>query len=632
MNFGKNSTQKKRKNLTSASSRMCNMAGVTFLRILFLSFAAVCVIVACMGIGAFRSIIDNAPDISDVNIMPIGNATFVYDADGNMLQKLSAPTANRMSVSIDKIPLDMQHAIVAVEDERFYEHNGIDVRGILRAFVNGVASGFHFHEGASTLTQQLLKNNVFTNWTNEGSMERVKRKIQEQYLALQLEASLTAEGMDTKSVILENYLNTINFSAGTYGVQAASQRYFGKDCSQLTLSECAVLAAIPQNPYGFNPINHPDKNAERRTKVLDNMLEQGYISKAEHDEALADNVYERIQENDSNQQTSKPYSYFIDELTSQIISDLQEQKGYTKVQAQTALYSGGLQIYTTQDPSIQSILDEEYKNGENFPASIQLGLEWALTVTKADGTTQNYSREMMKLYFKDQGEDQFDLLFDSEEEAQGYIDRYKAAVVGEGDTIVAERTEFTPQPQSSMVIIDQHTGYVKALVGGRGEKTASLTLNRATDTYRQPGSTFKPIAVYGPAINDFNLTLADTYQDQAITYENTNRPVKNAYSGYLGTMTIREAIVRSCNTIAIQCFRDITPRVGYNYLKQLGFEKVSDHIVINDKIYNDALEPTALGGITQGVSTLELTSAYAAIANGGSYTKPVFYTKILDHN
>ena len=632
MNFGKNSTQKKRKNLTSASSRMGNMAGVTFLRILFLSFAAVCVIVACMGIGAFRSIIDNAPDISDVNIMPIGNATFVYDADGNMLQKLSAPTANRMSVSIDKIPLDMQHAIVAVEDERFYEHNGIDVRGILRAFVNGVASGFHFHEGASTLTQQLLKNNVFTNWTNEGSMERIKRKIQEQYLALQLEASLTAEGMDTKSVILENYLNTINFSAGTYGVQAASQRYFGKDCSQLTLSECAVLAAIPQNPYGFNPINHPDKNAERRTKVLDNMLEQGYISKAEHDEALADNVYERIQENDSNQQTSKPYSYFIDELTSQIISDLQEQKGYTKVQAQTALYSGGLQIYTTQDPSIQSILDQEYKNEENFPASIQLGLDWALTVTKADGTTQNYSREMMKLYFKDQGEDQFDLLFDSEEEAQGYIDLYKAAVVGEGDTIVAERTEFTPQPQSSMVIIDQHTGYVKALVGGRGEKTASLTLNRATDTYRQPGSTFKPIAVYGPAINDYNLTLADTYQDQAITYENTNRPVKNAYSGYLGTMTIREAIVRSCNTIAIQCFRDITPRVGYNYLKQLGFEKVSDHIVINDKIYNDALEPTALGGITQGVSTLELTSAYAAIANGGSYTKPVFYTKILDHN
>lgn len=274
MNFGKNSTQKKRKQLSSASSKRGKRAGVTFLRILFLSFAAVCVIFCCMGIGAFRAILDTAPDISDVNIMPSGNATFVYDADGNQLQKLSAPNANRMSVSISKIPLNMQHAIVAIEDERFYEHNGIDIQGILRAFVNGVSHGFHFNEGASTLTQQLLKNNVFTNWTNEGKIERFKRKIQEQYLALQLEASLTAEGMDTKSVILENYLNTINLSAGTYGVQAAAQRYFGKNSEDLTLSECAVLAAIPQNPYAYNPIRFPEENAKRRKKVLTNMRNQ----------------------------------------------------------------------------------------------------------------------------------------------------------------------------------------------------------------------------------------------------------------------------------------------------------------------------------------------------------------------
>lgn len=632
MNYGKKSTQKKREKLTSSSSRMGNKAGVTILRVLFLSFAAVCVIIACMGIGAFRAIIDNSPDISDVNIMPIGNATFVYDADGNMLQKLSAPTANRMSVSIDKIPLDMQHAIVAIEDERFYEHNGIDVRGILRAFVNGVSRGFKFNEGASTLTQQLLKNNVFTNWTNEGKIERFIRKFQEQYLALQLEASLTAEGMDTKSVILENYLNTINLSAGTYGVQAAAQRYFGKNSQDLTLSECAVLAAIPQNPYAFNPINHPEKNAERRKKVLKNMLEQGYITQEEHDEALADNVYERIKETDSSQQTATPYSYFTDELTSQLISDFQTELGYTKVQAQNALYSGGLSIYTTQDPDIQSIMDEEYQNEENFPSNTQLGLDWALTVTKADGTTQNYSKEMMRLYFRDQVDDQFDLLFETEEDARACVEQYKEAILNDGDSIVAERISFSPQPQSSMVIIDQHTGYVKGIVGGRGKKTASLTLNRATDTYRQPGSTFKPLAVYGPAINDLSLTLADTYVDQGITYEDTNRPVKNAYSGYRGTMTIRDAIKVSCNTIAIQAFRDLTPRVGYNYLKRMGFEEVTDHKVINGQVFDDAREPTALGGITTGVSTLELTAAYAAIANKGTYIKPVFYTKVLDHN
>ncbi len=631
MNFGKKSTGKKRKNLNSPSSRMGHKAGIVFLRTIFFSVLAVCILFLCTGVGAFRAIVDNTPDISQVNIMPIGNATFVYDADGNQLQKLSAPTANRMSVPIDKIPLDMQHAIVAIEDERFYEHNGIDPQGIVRAFIKGVSNGFHFNEGASTLTQQLLKNNVFTNWTNEGKIERFQRKFQEQYLAIQLEKSLTAQGKDTKSVILENYLNTINLSAGTYGVQAAAQRYFGKNSEDLTLSECAVLAAIPQNPYAFNPIRHPEKNAERRKKVLKNMEEQGYITAAQHQEALNDNVYERIKETDSVTAITEPYSYFIDEVTKQIIDDLQTQKGYTKIQAQTALYSGGLKVYTTMDPEIQAIMDEEYQNPENFPEDVQYGLDWALTVEKADGTLQNYSKEMLRLYFQNQDE-QFDLLFPTEEEGLSYVEAYKQQFVLPGEKIIAERTSFTPQPQSSMVIMDQYTGYVKALVGGRGKKTASLTLNRATDTYRQPGSTFKPLAVYGPAINDLNLSLADQYVDQMIFYEGTSRPVKNAYSGYRGPMSIREAIKVSCNSVAIQCFRDLTPRVGYNYLKRLGFEKVTDHAEINGKIYDDAREPTALGGITVGVSTLELTAAYAAIANKGIYTKPVFYTKILDHD
>ena len=636
MNYGKKSTQKKRKKLASASPKVEKRAGVSILRILFLTFAALCVIICCMGVGAFRAIIDNSPDISDVNIMPSGNATFVYDADGNQLQKLSAPSANRVSVSIDQIPLDMQHAIVAIEDERFYEHHGIDIKGIVRAFFNGVARGFHFNEGASTLTQQLLKNNVFTNWTNEGTLERFTRKFQEQYLALQLEASLDAAGEDTKSVILENYLNTINLSAGTYGVQAASQRYFGKDCSDLTLSECAVLAAIPQNPYLYNPIRHPDENAKRRTKVLDNMLEQGYITQAEYDEAMADNVYDRIQATDSQQETS-PYSYFIDEMTSQITNDLQEKLGYTEVQAQNALYSGGLRIYTTQDPDIQAILDEEYQNEENFPSNTRIGIDWALTVQKPDGTTQNYSKEMMKLYFMDTEDDQFDLLFDSQEDAQAHIDAYKNYVLSDGSTIVAERLSFAPQPQSSMVIMDQHTGYVKALVGGRGKKEASLTLNRATDTYRQPGSTFKPLAVYGPAINDFGKTLADTYVDQPVKYTDEDRIVRNAYSGYRGTMTIRDAIRISCNSIAVQCFQEITPRVGYNYLKELGFERVTERSEVKNylgevEIFSDVQDPTALGGITYGVSNLELTAAYAAIANQGTYIKPIFYTKILDQD
>ena len=212
MNFGKRAVNKKRNDLTSHSTMMGKKANVSFLRIIFISLMALLVIVGCTGIGALRGLIDSAPDASEVNIVPAGEATFVYDANGNQLQKLTAPNSNRMSVPIEKIPLDLQHAVVAIEDERFYEHNGIDIRGILRAGVRGLANGGNFTEGASTITQQLLKNTVFTGWTNESVVQRFKRKFQEQYLAIQLEKQVK-----DKDVILENYLNTINLGNGNYG-------------------------------------------------------------------------------------------------------------------------------------------------------------------------------------------------------------------------------------------------------------------------------------------------------------------------------------------------------------------------------------------------------------------------------
>lgn len=630
MNFGKNKTLKKQKALNSSAPMLGNKAGVSFLKVLFIALISFGVICISLVFGIINGMIDSAPNISDVNIMPSGYATFVYDTNGNQLQKLTSSSSNRMSVSIDKIAPDMQHAIVAIEDERFYEHEGIDVRGILRAFVNGVSNGFNFNEGASTLTQQLLKNNVFTNWTDEGKIERFKRKFQEQYLALQLEKSLNRQGKDTKNIILENYLNTINFGAGTYGIQAASQRYFNKDASELTLSESAVLAAIPQNPTKFNPINHPEENIERRNKVLSNMLSQGYISQSEYETALADNVYDRIQETDSSQEQAAPYSYFIDELIDQVINDLQVQKGYTEVQAQNALYSGGLRIYTTQDPVIQGICDDEYANPDNFPEESQVGIDWALSVKKTDGTVQNYSVEMMRLHFKDIDPD-FELLFDSQEEAQSYIDAYKQSVVLPGETVIGERTSFSPQPQSSLTVIDQHTGYVKAIVGGRGEKTASLTLNRATNTYRQPGSTFKILSTYAPAL-DQGLTLATTYEDEPYEYEDGTK-VRNWLSdSYNGTTTIRYAIEQSINVVAVKCLTEITPQLGFDYLQNFGFSNLITSKTINGKVFSDIYQPLALGGITYGVTNLELASAYAALANGGTYIKPMFYTKILDQD
>ena len=631
MNYGKKSVSKKRNSLISRTAMMGKRAHVSLIRVLFVVLITICVVIGCTGIGAFRGIIDNAPDVNDIDISPLGYATFLYDGDGNQLRKLTAPSSNRLPVSIDQIPVDLQHAVVAIEDERFYEHNGIDVRGILRAFVKNLSSG-DLSEGASTITQQLLKNNVFTNWTQESTwLERFTRKIQEQYLAVEIEKKI-----NNKNVILENYLNTINLGAGTYGVQAAARKYFNKDVWNLNLSECTTLAGITQNPTQYNPIEHPEANAKRRKEVLDHMIDQGYITQEQYDQVINDDIYSEIQTAQVlNEETDNTvYSYFEDELIDQVINDLMNIKGYTRTQAQNLVYSGGLSIYTTQDASIQKILDEEYADPSNYPDYVQYALDYALTVQNPDGEEVNYSKEMLRLYFQNE-DPEFDLLFDSQEEGQSYVDRYKEHVLADGSTVVAERVSFAPQPQSSMSIIDQHTGYVKAIIGGRGEKTASLTLNRATDTTRQPGSTFKILSTYAPALNEKGMTLATTFEDEPYNYPDGS-PVNNASKSYGGTTTIRRAIQNSINVVAVKCLEEVTPELGLQYLDNFGFTTLA-HGTEADKdadgtIWTDANLPMALGGLTHGVTNIELCAAYAAIANNGNYIEPIYYTKILDHN
>ena len=631
MNYGKKSVSKKRNSLISRTAMMGKRAHVSLIRVLFVILITICVVIGCTGIGAFRGIIDNAPDVNDIDISPLGYATFLYDGDGNQLRKLTAPSSNRLPVSIDQIPVDLQHAVVAIEDERFYEHNGIDVRGILRAFVKNLSSG-DLSEGASTITQQLLKNNVFTNWTQESTwLERFTRKIQEQYLAVEIEKKI-----NNKNVILENYLNTINLGAGTYGVQAAARKYFNKDVWDLNLSECTTLAGITQNPTQYNPIEHPEANAKRRKEVLDHMIDQGYITQEQYDQVINDDIYSEIQAAQVlNEETDNTvYSYFEDELIDQVINDLMNIKGYTRTQAQNLVYSGGLSIYTTQDASIQKILDEEYADPSNYPDYVQYALDYALTVQNPDGEEVNYSKEMLRLYFQNE-DPEFDLLFDSQEEGQSYVDRYKEHVLADGSTVVSERVSFAPQPQSSMSIIDQHTGYVKAIIGGRGEKTASLTLNRATDTTRQPGSTFKILSTYAPALNEKGMTLATTFEDEPYNYPDGS-PVNNASKSYGGTTTIRRAIQNSINVVAVKCLEEVTPELGLQYLDNFGFTTLA-HGTEADKdadgtIWTDANLPMALGGLTHGVTNIELCAAYAAIANNGNYIEPIYYTKILDHN
>lgn len=628
MNYGKKKAAKRQKKITSKST----MQGKRIVVRLFKALLICIILAAVVGVaggGLFiKKIIDDTPHVSASDVKPKGFTTFVYADDGSTeIERFVSSGSNRVYKSIDEIPKDLQHAFVAIEDERFYKHNGIDLQGIARAAVVGIARGGNFTEGASTLTQQLIKNNVFPNFTKEKTFyDKFQRKIQEQYLALQIEKKMD------KSEIIESYLNTINLGQNCLGVQAASQRYFGKDVSDLTLSECAVIAGITQSPSTYDPITHPDNNKVRRNKVLKNMLEQDYISQKQYDEALADDVYARIQTTNTASQADNTYSYFVDALAQQVIQDLKDQLGYTDTQAYNAVYSGGLSIYSTQNQTMQQICDEEANDDSNYPGLKEYGLDYALTVTRADGSTENYGSNNIKNYVKETyGKDQ-GLLYSSEDAARAMVEEWKATIAREGDTY-DERITITPQPQSSITIMDQKTGQVKAMVGGRGEKASSLGLNRAYQgSKRQPGSTFKILAAYAPALDSCDKTLATTIDDEPYTLK-SGQVLRNANKQYGGTTTLREGIKRSNNVVAVKLSDEITQELGYEYCQKFGISTLVKNKTINGKVFDDSTSQTlALGGITEGVYNYEMCAAYATIANGGEYNKPTLYSKVVDHD
>ncbi len=626
MNFGRRGIRNRQEYLASKSRKRLKKVMLGIGQLLLVAVIGLGVTGAALGLGVFRGVIDSAPSQTVIDVSPKGFSSFVYDAKNNQVAKLVSADSNRIPVSGDMITDDLAHAFVAIEDERFYVHKGIDAPGILRAAVIGVTSG-NFSEGASTITQQLIKNNVFTSWTNETSVERIKRKLQEQYLAIELEKTMS------KDTILLNYLNTINLGHGTLGVEAASQRYFDKHCNELTVSECAVIASIPQNPTQFDPIIYPEQNKQRRDVVLNYMLNQGYINNDQLAEAEEDDVYTRIQEVNIKKQVedNKINSYFVDALQTQILRDLQDDAGKTEEEAYALLYSGGLKIYSTLDPEIQAICDRECsEDSGNFPDNVKYILSYKLSVINEDGTTSNYDSNSLANWLADQDWDA-DLMYSSKDNAYSDIEDFRNSVIKDPKKQkYTESVNLAPQPEISLTIEDQHNGHVLAMVGGRGDKEANRTLNRATDTLRQPGSTFKVITTYAPALDTGEYTLASSVVDEPYSYK-SGVPVRNWYKGYRGLSTVRQGIVQSMNIVTVKVLSDIGPRLGYDYAQKFGISTLVDGIEINGGTYTDVNETLALGGITYGVKNIELNAAYATIANGGFYIEPKMYTEVYDH-
>ena len=626
---------RKRKEVASRRTMMKKRVMVRLFKAFIVCLVISSIVAITSGFFFVESIVANTPSIHISDVLPTGEKSFVYANDGTTrIEELVAAGGNRIMVSLDEISPYLINAFIAIEDERFFEHDGVDLPSIARAFSVGISTG-SFSEGASTITQQLIKNNIFPDFIHEyGFMESLERKLQEQYLALAIERQMS------KYEILEAYLNTINLGQNTLGVEAASRRYFNKSSSDLTLSESAVIASITANPTWYDPLVHPYNNAYRRELVLNSMLRLEMITQEQHYYAMNDNVYERISYTIISAEPESPFSYFVDAVVQEVKNDLMERLGYTPIQAFNAVYTGGLRIITTQDLRIQNIAYEEINNDENYPTSIYFGLDFALSIHRENGDIEHYGREQIGEFITSRTGERFPLIFNTREYVYQAVSDFKSYLNIAEDDVINYRIDITPQPQASVVILDHTTGHVKAIVGGRGEKSTSLSFNRATYMVRQPGSAFKTLGVYPPALNSFGYTLATVLDDSPLRYyrhgdtpgDPTGPEVRNWDGVHRSDATVRFAIYHSMNVVAVRTLTDIGLETGYEYLQRFGFTTLVNFDDDNFPGFTDVSQATALGGITRGVTNLEMTAAHGAIANGGVYIRPVFYTKVLDSN
>ncbi|MBC8590738.1 penicillin-binding protein 1A [Wansuia hejianensis] len=712
--MSKDNNNKKRNNKKKSKNSFTKYLKIFVLVILILGVLSGGVIA-----GISLSIIKDAPEIDPTKInASLSQTSSIYDNDGKLIEKIET-AEYRTFVSLDKIPKDLQNAFIAIEDERFYDHPGIDPKGIVGSAMENLKSD-GIVRGASTITQQLVKN-VYLN-----SDKKWSRKIKEAYLALQVERVLE------KDQILESYLNRNFFGQNAYGVQEAAQTYFSKDVEDLTLAESALFAGVVKSTQQFQPyirvkpenfdsnkdyqvgeadvlgekyiLVFNEKSVERQKIVLAKMLDLGMISKEEYDSALKEDIKANLKP--GQKKITDITSYFTDYVKTQVIDALVSQLGYSKEQAKEELFAGGLQIYSTIDVNLQQELEDVYENftnilvGNTNGARAPILIDWRLNrdgnIIDESGRTIYYRKnnllnddsdlviEKGTYEIKDNGDLSIKnnklTIYPKHIDIADYyrIDDKKNLVTHTVGSIVIPEGEFTTsnnkeliitkgfldktenfynidqnknliingkyfyqdkegivQPQSATVISDYRTGHIKAIVGGR-DIDGNRILNRATDSQRQPGSTIKPISVYLPAL-DNGYTAATAIDD--IPYTKGNWTPRNWYRGYRGIHTLRQSVEQSVNVNSVKTVEDLGSKTIMNYLEKMGIinkaNPAKDNFITseeNSKENDENLSSLALGGMTKGLTPLEVTAAFGAIANDGVYIEPISFTKVLDRD
>ncbi len=517
------------------------------------------VLTCCLVVLAFAWFsfiyLDDEFDLSEVD-NTLNYTSVVYAVqDGQYVEAESLLTSeNRIWSDITDIPKNLQNAFVAIEDQRFYQHSGVDIKRTLHAVLNFMNPGSDDTFGGSTITQQVIKN------LSGESEQTISRKVQEIRRAWYLEREYK------KEQILEVYLNTIYLSQGCYGVQTAAEIYFNKTLDQLTLLECASLASITKLPTYYDPIQNPENNLERAKNVINKMVELEFISAEEGEAAKAETLQLHVGESESSN-SSSINSYFVDQLILDVIDALVNDKGYSEAYARSLVYGGGIQIYSTMDLGVQNQVDTIYKNAANFPQI----------------TSSKYKEPL----------------------------------------------------QSAIVVIDNSTGAVVGMAGGVGEKATARGLNRATQSYRQPGSCMKPMGTFAPTI-EYKTTIDGVriapgmmLMDDAVREDSKGNPWPKNYDSYLKKlMSVQAAVDQSKNTVAVQMVNALGPSKAFGFVQNnLGVGTLR-----KGSGYDENDQAMALGGLTKGISVLDITAAYSAFPNEGTFTEPYLFAKICDQN
>lgn len=498
---------------------------INYLRLLLVSGLLIFMVFVGSALGLILYSTKGMPAWNPTALQP-NLPSFLYDKDGNEVTKIYVE--NRVPIEFEKVPDTVKSAFLAIEDVRFYEHNGLDVKRILGAFVADIKAGYKA-QGASTITQQLVKR-AFLN-----PDKTFKRKIQEAILSIQIERKFT------KNEIFEMYLNQIYFGEGAYGLQSAANVYFGIKAEELNLQEAALLASLPKAPNSYDPYKDIAAATRRRNIVLDSMAKYGFITGAQADTAKAQDII--LTGTRANELGTYKFPYFVDYITELLIAKYGEDK----------VYKGGLKVYTTLDPKIQTAAEEVLASSKYFPKA--------------------------------------------KRDSKGLV-----------------------QPQAAVVVIDQHTGFIKSIVGGR-DHTQRRQFNRATDAVRQPGSAFKPVIDYGPAIEK-GKSPADVVDDAPTKFG--SKEFKNYDGQFHGIVTYRKAIINSYNIPAVKILKETGISKAIAFARKLGIKTL-----VNEQDENLSV---GLGGLTKGVKPLELAGAYGAFANNGVWVEPTAITRIEDRD